>query len=518
MSTSPAPSSPAPNKPLRASAKPLPRDQHDVVVIGAGFGGLATALRLAEQGVDVALCENLKYPGGCASTFERQGARFEAGATLFSGFAPGQPFAQWIERHKMDVQIDWIDPIVEMRAPGLHLDVPRQRQTLIDRFCEMPGAPQQALRAFFDHQRRVADALWELFADPALLPPFKMGAFFEHVRRSPRYLPLLSLVGRPLGKVLERHGLTDFEPLRIYLDALCQITVQASAAQAEAPFALAATDYFFRGTGHVRGGIGQLATAMVKAIKDCGGHVYMPNRVRGMKRTAEGWALDTRRGPIKARKVVANLLPQDLRALLQTHSEERFAALDKLSERVEGGWGAAMLYLTIAPSAHAPDAACHLEMVIDPKAPFIEGNHLFCSVSGAHEERTDQGMRTATVSTHVPIQKLYAMDDDAQSQYIDRIHQSMRQGLQAMAPEWITGHIQSEMTASPRTFARFTRRHLGCVGGIPRQYGLAHYRQLTPFEPANGVFMVGDSVFPGQSTLATAIGGIKVADTIAKSL
>ncbi|MBT8467846.1 MAG: FAD-dependent oxidoreductase, partial [Deltaproteobacteria bacterium] len=31
----------------------------DVVVIGAGFGGLATALRLAELGADVVLCETL---------------------------------------------------------------------------------------------------------------------------------------------------------------------------------------------------------------------------------------------------------------------------------------------------------------------------------------------------------------------------------------------------------------------------------------------------------------------------
>jgi len=67
------------------------------------------------------------------------------------------------------------------------------------------------------------------------------------------------------------------------------------------------------------------------------------------------------------------------------------------------------------------------------------------------------------------------------------------------------------MTASPRTFARFTGRHRGFVGGVPRRAGLDHYLDLAPRPVANGVWLVGDSVFPGQSTLATALGGQRTA-------
>ena len=44
----------------------------------------------AESGAQTLLLEAVKYPGGCASTFQRKGYHFEAGATLFSGFAEGQ--------------------------------------------------------------------------------------------------------------------------------------------------------------------------------------------------------------------------------------------------------------------------------------------------------------------------------------------------------------------------------------------------------------------------------------------
>ncbi|HND32895.1 MAG TPA: FAD-dependent oxidoreductase, partial [Myxococcota bacterium] len=41
-----------------------PPELADVIVIGAGFGGLAAALSLAERGARVTLLEALTYPGG----------------------------------------------------------------------------------------------------------------------------------------------------------------------------------------------------------------------------------------------------------------------------------------------------------------------------------------------------------------------------------------------------------------------------------------------------------------------
>lgn len=482
----------------------------DVAVIGAGFGGLGAALRLAERGASVALFEALRYPGGCASTFSRGPYRFESGATLFSGFAPGQLFANWIERHQLEVDIDWLDPVAQLRAPGWSLDIPGSRQELIDRLCAEPGAKPQALRAFFKEQLQVADTLWDLLGDPALLPPFGARELLRHLGRSPRYLPLLRHLGQPLRKALDRHGLSGWAPLEIYLNAVCQITVQASVDEAEAPFAMSTMDYWFRGTGHVRGGIGQLASALTGAIKRAGGQVYMPARVRALERLPQGWRLRTRAGDFLARRVVANLLPQDVRQLVQGTAPS--PELDRLSQEVETGWGAVMLYRALAPGAGAPDKAAHLELVQDPARPMTEGNHLFCSVSGPQDgPRAPAGQRTMTVSTHVSLQELRALPQEQQARRVAQIQDKMRQGITALAPDWAQ-HTVHELTASPRTFARFTRRFGGYVGGIPRRHGLHNYRQLLPVQALPDLYLVGDTVFPGQSTLATAIGGLKLAE------
>jgi phytoene dehydrogenase-like protein len=325
-------------------------------------------------------------------------------------------------------------------------------------------------------------------------------------------------VGRPLGAVLERFGLLRFTPLRTYLDGLCQITVQCGAAEAEAPFALAAMDYYWRGTGHVRGGIGRLAEALVEAITRCGGQVLLANRVKSLAPEAGGgWRVVTRRGELRARHVAANVLPRGMLRLLGL-PPERLPRLAQLSERVEEGWGAAMLYRVARAPADAPAKATHLELVQDEAAPLVEGNHLFVSLSGeADTGRAPPGQRTLTISTHVPLRRLAARSRQEQAHYIAGIQARMREGLARLAPEWAED-IRHELTASPRTFERFTRREAGAVGGVPRRAGLHQYRELGPRPVMEGLWLVGDSVFPGQSTLATALGGVRTAARIASLL
>ena len=63
------------------------------------------------------------------------------------------------------------------------------------------------------------------------------------------------------------------------------------------------------------------------------------------------------------------------------------------------------------------------------------------------------------------------------------------------------------LPGTPVTFQRFTNRFQGWVGGFP-QTNL--FRAWGP-RLAPKLWMVGDSIFPGQSTAAVALGGMRVA-------
>ncbi|MFA5065666.1 MAG: NAD(P)/FAD-dependent oxidoreductase [Dehalococcoidia bacterium] len=55
---------------------------YNVIVIGAGIGGLAVSGLMAKQGRKVLLLEQSERVGGCCSTFEREGYHFDLGASL----------------------------------------------------------------------------------------------------------------------------------------------------------------------------------------------------------------------------------------------------------------------------------------------------------------------------------------------------------------------------------------------------------------------------------------------------
>src|SRR5512144_751512 len=55
-----------------------------MIVIGSGFGGLASAIRLAAKGHDVEIFEKLDKPGGRAYVYDINGFKFDAGPTVIT--------------------------------------------------------------------------------------------------------------------------------------------------------------------------------------------------------------------------------------------------------------------------------------------------------------------------------------------------------------------------------------------------------------------------------------------------
>jgi phytoene dehydrogenase-like protein len=492
----------------------------DVAVLGAGFGGIGAALELARAGRRVVLLEKMSYPGGCAATFQHRKRSYEAGATLSAGLGRDQLFGGWIEQYELPIVLRPLDPVVRFRGPDFHFEVPAQRAAFIERLAARPGADARALERFFRLQGRVADQLWPLLSDADLLPPFGLGAARRHLGQLPGYLRLLPLVGKSLAAVLRRCGLEEDRDLRLLIDAVCQITLQVSAEEVEAPFALATLDYFFRGTAHVDGGLGALAEGLLRAYRSEGGDYRAACGVRALRRAGERWCVETRKGPIFARRIVSNLGPALTERLLDEEegAKSSGASLQGMDEAVRTGWGAVMLYLDVDPRGlESGDTPQHFELVSRRDEALIEGNHIFCSLGGPGDRPASDPWRPVTVSTHLRMSEFLAGDDDARRRRIESVQARMRETLEERAPD-LAAAVERSMTASPRTFQRFTGRPDGFVGGVPRRRGWSAYRLFAAPEVAPGLRLVGDATFPGQSILATALGGVKAARLIHREL
>ena len=100
------------------------KQRQKAVVVGAGFGGLAAAIRLSVKGYDVQVFDKLEEPGGRASVFRQDGHTFDAGPTIITApFLFKELWQLCGRRFEDDVQLVAMDPFYRIRFDdGSHFD------------------------------------------------------------------------------------------------------------------------------------------------------------------------------------------------------------------------------------------------------------------------------------------------------------------------------------------------------------------------------------------------------------
>jgi len=104
------------------------------VVIGAGLGGLASALRLQSAGWRVTVCDNGAAPGGKMSRFRSRGFSFDTGPTLLTmPHILSRLYSDLGERMEEHLQLAPLDPHAEYIFPdGARFIVPSQLEDWLE--------------------------------------------------------------------------------------------------------------------------------------------------------------------------------------------------------------------------------------------------------------------------------------------------------------------------------------------------------------------------------------------------
>jgi phytoene dehydrogenase-like protein len=262
---------------------------------------------------------------------------------------------------------------------------------------------------------------------------------------------------------------------------------------------------------HVIGGIGNIAKTLADWIKANGGTVrYRQEVERVVIKNGRVTAVHTNKGlTVEGDAFLANVTPWALVRLLGENEVPRW---QKRIERTEPTWGAFTLYLGLDDAELPAGTADHHQVVVDPLRPLGEGNSVFISLSDADDlARVPQaGLRAATLSTHTAVAPWHHLQNSDRAAYEAR-RQAYAERLLEAAERALPGirrAVRLYLPGTPVTFQRFTKRPLGMVGGFAQESLL---RAVGPATGIANLWLVGDSIFPGQSTAGVTVGGKRVA-------
>jgi C-3',4' desaturase CrtD len=484
-----------------------------IVIIGAGIGGLTTGALLAQAGYDVTVLERHTYPGGSAGTFYHQGYRFDAGATVAGGFQANGPHTLVGEKLGIKWPVHLSETAWTVHLPDRNVTVTRDRADVIDKF--------PASKHFWDDQARAADLCWAMAASGLPWPPSSLAEAIQLVRTGVRYLPndlrLLPLLFTTTRQWMSRYGLATDRAFVRFIDAQLLISAQTTSQHANALYSATALDLARQGVVDVEGGMGGLAQTLAKRIQDFGGQLLfrkqaVATQVENGKATGV-WVQPGRRTTSReffpCDCLIANVTPWSLDHLL---GEESPTSLQKEVRQRRYGAGAFSIHLGVNATMLSAASVDHHQIVTEMEGPLGEGRSIFVSISPKWDEhRAPLGHRAVTVTTHTDVQPWWEMRDDVayeerKEAYTERIIDAVDAHLPGFRRS-----IVLLLSGTPITYHYYTGRYLGMVGGFPQT---SLFNARGPQTGIANIKLVGDSIFPGQSTAAVTLGAMRVAKAI----
>lgn len=513
----------------------MPKDgcDADVIVVGAGAGGLTTAAYLAAAGRQVIVVDRQAMPGGNTSSFTHQGFEFDIGLHYLGGYRDARPGVRAV-----------LDPL------GIELSFREQDRdgfdTLLfeDMTFDVPAGVEQfraRLREFFPSERGAIDrylrrivAVAEQLEEPV---PARIQTLPSYAWRTRDFLAA-SLV--TLGRELDR---LDCSPrLRTVLSYLWGTYAVPPSRAAFAIHAMV-TLHYLRGAWYPEGGARSISDALVEVIERNGGELLLDTDVSAIM-VDDGAVRGVRVKPgpggtePSARELFAEVVVSaaDIkRTFLELLDREQVpASWRRRVRRFTMAQPLFIVYLVLDRDLRAEGVPNRNFSVIDcddidSMAASFERGQLpsqrwawITSASlkdPANPRLCRPGQTNLQIITGAPASHdFWGVDAGlARGQRYEERKQQLRDRAIASAERAIPGissAIAYEETATPITLERYLRSTGGTSYGIaatPRQFGIGRPAARTPIR---GLYLAGASTRTGHGITGTMLGGVEAASAI----
>ncbi|PYE85956.1 phytoene desaturase [Pseudoroseicyclus aestuarii] len=485
-------------------------DHKRVVIVGAGPGGLATAMLLRAAGADVTVIERADRVGGRTAAIEQDGFTFDVGPTFFLYPESLEAIFAACGRHLWDeVELTRLDPMYRLQFDdGVRFEATADVDALAEQVAVIDKDDARNVRAYLDANRAKFDSFLPILRRPFLgLRDILRG---DMLRALPNLRPW-SGVDADLGRWFKNPDVRlAFSFQSKYLGM--------SPFKCPSLFTILAHVEYGFGVWHPTGGCNQLTRAMARVATEMGVEIRLSEPVTALSfegRRVTGATTDHGHYPCDALVMNADFA-QAMRTLVPDNLRRRWT--DAKIEAKQYSCSTFMLYLglegefpdmhhhTIYMSSDYAENVREIDAGLAPEEPTIYVQN------GSVTDPTLAPEGHTALYVLVPVGNLtggvdwQALAPAYREKILDRVARLTGRDVRPL--------IRTEVMFTPEDWQAQAAVFRGATFNLAHNLGqMLHLRPRNRFEDLDGVYLTGGGTHPG-SGLPTIFESAKIASTL----
>ena len=489
----------------------------DVLVVGAGIAGLTSAAILSKLGLSVNLIESHSQAGGCAGTFKRKNYIFDVGATQVAGLEKDGIHSRIFDFLEIKTpKATVLDPacIVDLKDGSKPIPIwYKQNEWIAEREMQFPGS-----RKFWQLCSLIHQSNWTFSNNNPVLPISNFWDFSQLFKAlAPSNLFTGILLKSTIFDLLRVCGVSKDERLIKFLNLQLKLYSQEDIYNTAALYGSTVLQMCQQphGLWHLKKSMQSLSEALQKSLQKNGVNIIFDQEVNSMifDNVNNCWQVSAKSKKhffkYYANNVIYTPPPQSLLKNLEDTLNKKQSYKNRLKNLPQPS-GALVFYSALKRENIKNISSNHYQIVSR------ELGSLFISISEEGDGRAPKGELTLIASLFTKTKDWFNLEKSEyvlkKKEYLKKISFELEIEFDIAPENWLHKEL-----ATPLGFEKWTKRPNGIVGGLgqnPNIFGLFGLSSRTPFK---GLWLCGDSIYPGEGTAGVSQSALMVSRQILAS-
>lgn len=488
--------------------------KHKVIVVGAGLGGLSTAIRLQAQGWDVEIFEKNDRPGGRMNQIQEKGFKIDMGPTLVMMPEMLQEVFQVAGKRMEDyLELVSLSPSYEVHlGDGTRFNMTSNLHDLMDQIEERrPGDAKRFFRYFEQTHQKYR-----------LSRKYFIERSFNKITDLINPSTLLGLFGaKPYGTVTSFTKKYIKDPFLRAAFTFQTLYLGVSPHTCPSVYSLLAYIELAEGVWFPKGGIFEIAKGLEKLFFDLGGKIHYNHPVDAFE--YQGKKIVSVESQGKRYETDAVVCNQDTGAALKELVPEKLrpSAPTKKIDKLDYGCSCFMVYLGVNRKY---DHMYHhtvvlpkefdgvLEDLFDKGVPPQEPAYYICRPTATDPSLAPKGQDVIYMLFPVPHTQQY---DQWSEEEVEKYKNHLLAQVEERYLPDLRKHIVVEKVFTPRDFkSEYGILHGSAFGLSPSFFQSAYFRPRNASPDIENLFFTGASSHPGGGIPVVLLSGRLTANEI----